>query len=284
MRISRSVTASIWRSPWSSRGRVNSAKWPCPRRFSSPSSCARRRRRSPRSWWKRSAPSMAWPSMEVAGNGYINIRLDRGAYAALLRGEGEGGEGSGEKIIVEHTNINPNKAAHIGHLRNATLGDTFVRMLRARGHQVEVQNYIDNTGVQVADVVVGFHYLEHKTPADVRAHAGRPGGAVRLLLLGPVRAHVELLQGPSRVAGMAHRDAACDRERRGRGGGTGAPGGRRHRGGASGDHAAAGRGVRRAAARERDSAPAVLGGGVRAAEAERRPSTSRPKASWRAAG
>ncbi len=113
-------------------------------------------------------------SMEVAGNGYINIRLDRGAYAALLRGEGEGGEGSGEKIIVEHTNINPNKAAHIGHLRNATLGDTFVRMLRARGHQVEVQNYIDNTGVQVADVVVGFHYLEHKTPADVRAMLADP--------------------------------------------------------------------------------------------------------------
>jgi arginyl-tRNA synthetase len=109
-------------------------------------------------------------AMEVAGNGYINIRLDRGAYgAALLRGEGLEVEGAGEKIIVEHTNINPNKAAHIGHLRNATLGDTFVRMLRARGHQVEVQNYIDNTGVQVADVVVGFHYLEQKGPADVQA-------------------------------------------------------------------------------------------------------------------
>jgi arginyl-tRNA synthetase len=109
-------------------------------------------------------------SLEVAGNGYINIRIDRGAYgAALLRGEGETPQASGGKIIVEHTNINPNKAAHIGHLRNATLGDTFVRMLRAGGKQVEVQNYIDNTGVQVADVVVGFHYLENKSPADVRA-------------------------------------------------------------------------------------------------------------------
>jgi arginyl-tRNA synthetase len=114
-------------------------------------------------------------AMEVAGNGYINIRLDRGAYAAgLLRGESDRPEGAGEKIIVEHTNINPNKAAHIGHLRNATLGDTFVRMLRARGHRVEVQNYIDNTGVQVADVVVGFHYLEHLTPADVRAMLADP--------------------------------------------------------------------------------------------------------------
>src|SRR5205085_9160113 len=66
-----------------------------------------------------------------------------------------------------HTNINPNKAAHIGHLRNAVLGDTFARMMRALDRRVEVQNYIDNTGVQVADVVVGFHYLEKKTPAEV---------------------------------------------------------------------------------------------------------------------
>ena len=112
---------------------------------------------------------------EVAGNGYINIRLDRGAYgAALLRGVDAESAGTGEKIIVEHTNINPNKAAHIGHLRNATLGDTFVRMLRALGNRVEVQNYIDNTGVQVADVVVGFRHLEKKTPADVRALIADP--------------------------------------------------------------------------------------------------------------
>jgi arginyl-tRNA synthetase len=115
-----------------------------------------------------SIPGVA--AIEVAGNGYLNIRLDRGAYgAALLRGEAEPVAPAGEKIIVEHTNINPNKAAHIGHLRNAALGDTFVRMLRASGHRVEVQNYIDNTGVQVADVVVGFHYLDKKTPAEVKA-------------------------------------------------------------------------------------------------------------------
>ena len=109
-------------------------------------------------------------AMEIAGNGYINVRFDRGAYgAALLSGVTAEAGASPDKIIVEHTNINPNKAAHIGHLRNAVLGDTFVRMLRAVGHPVEVQNYIDNTGVQVADVVVGFHFLEHKTPADVAA-------------------------------------------------------------------------------------------------------------------
>jgi arginyl-tRNA synthetase len=114
-------------------------------------------------------------SFEIAGNGYINVRLDRGQYAAnLLTQGGEAVSSTTEKIIVEHTNINPNKAAHIGHLRNAILGDTFVRMLRNRGRHVEVQNYIDNTGVQVADVVVGFHYLEKKAPADVRALIGDP--------------------------------------------------------------------------------------------------------------
>ena len=112
--------------------------------------------------------------VEVAGNGYLNVRFDRGAYAAaLLAGESAVAPPAG-KIIVEHTNINPNKAAHIGHLRNAVLGDAFVRMLRARGHQVEVQNYIDNTGVQVADVVAGFHFLEDKTPEDVRAWIADP--------------------------------------------------------------------------------------------------------------
>ncbi len=107
-------------------------------------------------------------ALEVAGNGYINVRLDRGAYGAgILEGKGEAREVVSGKIIVEHTNINPNKAAHIGHLRNAVLGDTFVRMLRASGRTVEVQNYIDNTGVQVADVVAGFHFLRKMSYGDV---------------------------------------------------------------------------------------------------------------------
>jgi arginyl-tRNA synthetase len=116
-------------------------------------------------------------SIEVAGNGYINVRLDRARYAlGLVSGAAAEPEPAGGKIIVEHTNINPNKAAHIGHLRNAVLGDTFVRMLRARGRRVEVQNYIDNTGVQVADVVVGFERLEGQGPEDVKrliAEGGR---------------------------------------------------------------------------------------------------------------
>ena len=114
-------------------------------------------------------------SFEIAGNGYINVRLDRAAYAqSLVSGLSATAKPVSGKIVVEHTNINPNKAAHIGHLRNAILGDTFVRMLRQRGRHVEIQNYIDNTGVQVADVVAGFHFLEQKTPAEVRALIENP--------------------------------------------------------------------------------------------------------------
>ena len=109
---------------------------------------------------------------EVAGAGYINARLDRGAAVGVVVSHPFADE-TGERMghphsLVEHTSINPNKAAHIGHLRNAILGDTFVRLLRAAGQKVDVQNYIDNTGVQVADVVVGFLHLEGKTPAQVR--------------------------------------------------------------------------------------------------------------------
>jgi len=75
------------------------------------------------------------------------------------------------KILVEHSSINPNKAAHIGHLRNAILGDTFVRLLRFAGREVDIQNYIDNTGVQVADVVVGFMHIERKSRAEIEALA-----------------------------------------------------------------------------------------------------------------
>lgn len=107
-------------------------------------------------------------ALEIAGNGYVNVRLNRGEYAASLLQPASPATTSPDKIVVEHTNINPNKAAHIGHLRNAVLGDTFVRMLRSRGRTVEVQNYIDNTGVQVADVVAAFHHLEQKSAADVR--------------------------------------------------------------------------------------------------------------------
>ncbi|MCC7176692.1 MAG: arginine--tRNA ligase [Bryobacterales bacterium] len=134
---------------------------------------ARQFRKAPRQIAAEIAAEMPVPedvaSLEIAGGGFLNLRLDRGRYgAALLAGPAAGAAGADrEKIIVEHTNINPNKAAHIGHLRNAVLGDTFARMLAAAGRRVETQNYIDNTGVQVADVVAGFHRLERKTPADV---------------------------------------------------------------------------------------------------------------------
>jgi arginyl-tRNA synthetase len=105
-------------------------------------------------------------------NGYLNLYLERAAFlAARVKQQVAPVTAASGKTIVEHTAINPNKAAHIGHLRNAALGDTLARALRFRGTPLEVQNYIDDTGVQVADVVVGFRELEKKTLADVRQMA-----------------------------------------------------------------------------------------------------------------
>ena len=116
--------------------------------------------------------------IEIAGAGYLNAYLDRAVFfraaSSAVDREAVRASSDSAKAIVEHTNINPNKAAHIGHLRNAVLGDAFVRLLRYTGRRVEIQNYIDNTGVQVADVVLGFIHLEKKTAADVRALATQP--------------------------------------------------------------------------------------------------------------
>jgi arginyl-tRNA synthetase len=117
--------------------------------------------------------------IEVAGAGYLNAYFDRAAFwdsvsplatrhSSLPRQEKSG------KVIVEHTSINPNKAAHIGHVRNAVLGDTMARVLRHAGHAVQVQNYIDNTGVQVADVVIGFLDMERLSPISVKMAAMEP--------------------------------------------------------------------------------------------------------------
>ncbi|MFB0519012.1 MAG: arginine--tRNA ligase, partial [Acidobacteriota bacterium] len=115
--------------------------------------------------------------LEVAGGGYINCFFDRREFLLRLyqdiTSERKPSSEGGHRVIVEHTNINPNKAAHIGHLRNACLGDSLIRLLRWSGEKVEVQNYIDNTGVQVADVVVGFVYLEGATLEDIKKIPGK---------------------------------------------------------------------------------------------------------------
>ncbi len=130
---------------------------------------ARRLKRSPRAIAGELVadllPLEGFTSFTVAGAGYINGKLDRqAAVRQIARDDTRRDETSDDQShlhsLVEHTSINPNKAAHIGHLRNAILGDTFVRLLRAAGQRVDVQNYIDNTGVQVADVVVGLTHLE----------------------------------------------------------------------------------------------------------------------------
>ena len=144
--------------------------------LTAPFDLARTLRRKPREIAERLADELRARNVdvvraEVAGGGYVNLFLDRPACARELHLRlvvPRPAEPVPGAVIVEHTSINPNKAAHIGHLRNAVLGDSFVRVLRSRGHQVGIQNYIDDTGVQVADVVVGFRHLERKTLDDVK--------------------------------------------------------------------------------------------------------------------
>jgi arginyl-tRNA synthetase len=163
---------------------------------------AKQLRRPPRKIAEQLAPLLlpiaGVERVAVAGGGYLNFYLDRAAMASALfrlrssRPEtpvaehvpgvpkteptplGALPDQGKAKFLVEHTSINPNKAAHIGHLRNTVLGDTFVRLCRSTGRLVEVQNYIDNTGVQVADVVVGFTHLEKKGLLDVEKLIATP--------------------------------------------------------------------------------------------------------------
>jgi arginyl-tRNA synthetase len=140
---------------------------------------ARKLRKAPRKIAEEIAAGIGtiagFDKFEVAGAGYINVRVNRVELAAaLLADAAPPAEVPAGKVLVEHSSINPNKAAHIGHLRNAILGDTFVRLLRWAGCEVDVQNYIDNTGVQVADVVVGFMHIEKNTRAEIEALAANP--------------------------------------------------------------------------------------------------------------
>jgi arginyl-tRNA synthetase len=143
---------------------------------------AKRLKRAPRQIAREIAAQLApiegIERVEIAGGGYVNFYFSRAAFLTACLKEADtqppAAAPDAPKCIVEHTNINPNKAAHIGHLRNAVLGDTFVRLLRRDGQRVEVQNYIDNTGVQVADVVIGFLHIARKTAAEVRALAAEP--------------------------------------------------------------------------------------------------------------
>ena len=162
--------AEVPPSPSRRRPTARSATSPSPSRFSSRGRSARRRAPSHRSSRRPSGRCRASSRIVATPNGYLNLYLERrvisprrdwGRHPSCLASPQS-------KTIVEHTAINPNKAAHVGHLRNAALGDTLVRVLRFRGTPVEVQNYIDDTGVQVADVIVGFSELERQTLSGVK--------------------------------------------------------------------------------------------------------------------
>jgi len=135
---------------------------------------ARVLKRNPRAIAEELAAALKRPDavrdVQVQGAGFLNFYLDRPAFTAALLDAPllDGGVRKG-KVVIEHTNINPNKAAHIGHLRNAVLGDVLGRSLKSLGYPVEIQNYIDDTGVQLADVVVGFMDVRGLNLAQVAA-------------------------------------------------------------------------------------------------------------------
>src|SRR3954452_14672343 len=133
---------------------------------------ARRLRKAPRAIAQEIVAALGtvegFSRIEAAPNGYVNFFLDRPLWMRRWLTHETHSVTSAGKAIVEHTAINPNKAAHIGHLRNAALGDAFGRLLRFLDRPVEIQNYIDDTGVQVADVAVGFRELEHLSLDEVR--------------------------------------------------------------------------------------------------------------------
>ena len=104
---------------------------------------------------------------EAHPSGYLNFFADWGKLSQLILSEsyldtfGDVDLGKGSKIVVEHTSVNPNKALHIGHIRNIIIGDTVSRILKKANYNVNVLNYIDDSGLQVADIVVGFKHLEY---------------------------------------------------------------------------------------------------------------------------
>ena len=234
---------------------------------------AKRLRKAPRKIAEEIVASLGkvagFDRLEVAGAGYINARLSRAeAATALIKSDSTSAVAERPKILVEHSSINPNKAAHIGHLRNAILGDTFVRLLRFNGYPVDVQNYIDNTGVQVADVVVGFRELERKSKKDIEALIS--AATFRLHLLGCLCRRLFLVRGRQEEPAEARRDLTRDRRRQQRDCRDCRADLHRRSPPPPRDHGPALHRVRLPAARKRNPAPAFLGSRLPAYEGQGR--------------
>ena len=103
-------------------------------------------------------------NVSISKPGYLNFKIDHNNlfYEVLSKNDKNIKEslniGKGEKIIIEHTSVNPNKALHIGHARNLFIGDTLGRMMEYTGHNITIMNYVDDSGLQVADIIVGLKY------------------------------------------------------------------------------------------------------------------------------
>ncbi len=104
-------------------------------------------------------------NVESHPSGYLNFNIDYTQFSNLVissslqENYGSLDIGHNEKIVVEHTSVNPNKALHVGHIRNVILGDIVSKILRKGNFDVKVLNYVDDSGLQVADIIVGFTEL-----------------------------------------------------------------------------------------------------------------------------
>jgi len=119
-----------------------------------------------------STKSQSYVLSVVAHDGYINFKGDisligKGIIFDILKNDIKLDTGKRTKMIIEHTSVNPNKALHVGHLRNVVIGDTLYRILEKTNHDVTVLNYVDDSGLQVADILVGFLFLKFPVePSD----------------------------------------------------------------------------------------------------------------------
>ena len=219
--------------------------------------------------------------VQVQGAGFLNFFLDRRTFAAaLLDAPLIDGPSRGGKVVIEHTNINPNKAAHIGHLRNAVLGDVLGRSLKSLGYPVEIQNYIDDTGRAAR----GRGGRLPRPARDVRRRGGGHPRAVRLLLLGPLQRGRPLVRGGPRTPAPAPRDPPRVGDRQGAARRDGPAGGAADRLPPPRDHEPARRLLRPAHPRERHPGAQLLRDGLRPPEGDRAPCASRRTARTPAAG
>ncbi len=154
-------------------------------------------------------PSGLIERIEAASPGYVNFyvnleELAKRTIESALRGGVNYGRmkvGGGRKVQVEHTSVNPNKALHIGHARNVVLGVALSKLLAYVGYNLETISYIDDTGTQIADIILGFMHFDFDPEKAVEAFDQYCGDEVYVKVTGMLRDSLELMEKRSEIIG-----------------------------------------------------------------------------------